>query len=67
MTPFIKKQVKNPQKKTLKSFEDFTILLKEINKFKLHLKESILIKRDKPELNSNIYSYTLEPFDWLFS
>ena len=36
------------------SFEDFTILLKESNKFKLHLQESLLIKRDKLELNRNI-------------
>ena len=28
------------------SFEQFTILLKESNKFNLHLKESLLIKRD---------------------
>ena len=39
------------------SFEDFAILLKGKHKFKLHLKESLLIKRDKPELNRNIYSY----------
>ena len=38
---------------------------KNNNKFKLHLKESLLIKRDKPELNRNIYSYPLEIFDWL--
>ena len=40
-----------------------TILLKENNKFKLHLKESLLIKQDKPEINGNIYSYPLELFD----
>ena len=39
------------------SFEDFTILLKENNKFKLHLKQSLLIKCDKPEHDKNIYSY----------
>ena len=39
------------------SFEDFAILLKGKQKFKLHLKESLLIKRDEPELNRNIYSY----------
>ena len=49
------------------SFEDFTILLKESNKFKLQLKESLLIKRDKSELIRNIYSYLWELFDWLFS
>ena len=45
------------------SFEDFTILLKENNRFKLHLKESLLIKRDKPELNRIIYSQPLELSD----
>ena len=38
------------------SFEVFAILLKESSKFKLHLNESFLIKRDKPELNRNVYS-----------
>ena len=36
------------------SFEEFTILLKESNHFKLHLKESFLIKRDKPELKGGL-------------
>ena len=45
------------------SFEDFTILLKENNRFKLHLKESLLIKRGKPGLNRNIYSYPIELSD----
>ena len=77
MTPLTGKRVKNPIKSAIfdhillkgheSSFEDFTILLKENNKFKLHLKESLLIKRDKPELNRNIYSYPLELFDWLLS
>ena len=50
------------------SFEDFTILLKKSNKLKLHLiKEALLIKYDKPELNRNIYSYPLELFDWWLS
>ena len=76
MTPLIRKWVKNPKKTAIfdhillkghdASFEDFTILLKE-NKFKLHKKESLMIRRDKPELNKNIYSYPLEPFDWLLS
>lgn len=33
----------------------FTIILGESNKFEVHLKESLLIKPDKPELNGNIY------------
>ena len=73
MTPLTGKRVKNPKKSAIfdqilvkdhdASFEDFTILLKENNKFELHLKESIVIKRYKPELNRNIYSYSLELFD----
>ena len=70
MTPLTGKRIKNPKKSAIfdhilhdASFEDFTILLKENNKFKLHLKESLLIKRDKPELNRNICSYPLELFD----
>ena len=76
-TPLTGKQVKNSKKSAIfdkvlmkghdASFEDFTIHLKENNKFKLHLKESVLIKRGKPELNRNIYSYPLEFFDWLLS
>ena len=71
MTHLTGNRVKNPKKSAIfdhvlkgydASFEDFTILLKEKNKFKLHLKESLLIKRDKPELNRNIYSYPLEDF-----
>ena len=73
MTPLTGKRVKNPKKSAIfnhillkghdASFEDFTILLKENNKFKLHLKESLRIKRDKPELNRNICGYPLEFFD----
>ena len=72
MTPSTRKRVKNLKKSAIfdqillkvhdACFEDFTILLKENNKFKLHLKEYLLIKRDKPELNRNIYSYPLELF-----
>ena len=41
---------------------DISIFIPENNKFKLHLKESLLIRRDKPELNRNIYTYPLELF-----
>ena len=61
MIPLTGKQVKNHKKSSLidyillksmdASFENFTILLKENNKFKLHLKESHLTKRGKLELN----------------
>ena len=73
MTSLIGKQVKNPKKSAIfdqillkghdASFEDFTILSKESNKFKLHIKKSLLIKRDKPELNRNTYSYPLVVFN----
>ena len=43
-------------------YDDFSILIPENNQFKLHLKESLLIKRDKPEFNRNIYTHTLELF-----
>ena len=73
MTPLTGKLVRNPKKSAIfdhillnghdASFEDFTILLKESNRFQLHLKESLLIKCDKPKHNRNIYSYPLEIFD----
>ena len=44
-------------------FEGFTIILKENKRFKLRLKETLLVKLDNPELNRNIYSYPLEIFD----
>ena len=48
------------------SFDNFSIFLKESNPFKLQLKESSLISRDKPILNENINSFPLELFDWLW-
>ena len=73
MTSLTGKRVKNPRKSAIfdqillkdheASFEAFMILLKENNKIKLHLKDSLLIKRDKSEFNRKIYSYPLEPFD----
>ena len=64
MIPLPAKGVKNHKKLTIfdhillmghdTSFVDFTILLKENKKFKLHLEESLLIKCFKPELNTNI-------------
>ena len=49
------------------SFDNFSILLKESNAFKLQLKESLLISREKPVLNKNIYSFPLELSDWLLT
>ena len=45
------------------NFDDFDILAAEFNKFKLLLRESLLIKRDKPILNRTIKSFPLELFD----
>ena len=77
MTPVTGKLVKNAKKSAIydnillqghdASFEDFTILFKENKKFKLHLKESLLIISDKPELNRNIYNCPLELFNWFLS
>ena len=44
------------------SYEDFTIISKESNDFKLTLKESLLINRDKPCLNKTNQSMPLELF-----
>ena len=45
------------------NFDDFDILATESNKFKLLLRESLLIKRDKPILSRTIKSFPLELFD----
>ena len=73
MTSLTEKRVKNPKKSAIfdhlllkghdASFEDFAIFLKENSKYTLPIKESVLTKRDKPELNRNIYSYPIELFD----
>ena len=73
ISPLTGKFVKTPKKSAIfdhmlldghkASFDNFSILLKEKNAFKLQLKESLLISRDKPILNRNIYSFPLELFD----
>ena len=45
------------------NFDNFDILAAESNKFKLLLRENILIKRDKLVLNRLIKSFPLELFD----
>ena len=45
------------------NFDNFDILEGESNKFKLLLRESLLIKRDKPILNRTIKLFPLELFD----
>ena len=44
------------------SFEDFPVLTKEINDFKLKIMESLIIARDKPILNKADSSLHLELF-----
>ena len=44
-------------------FDGFSILAANCNKFKLLLRESLFIKRDKPILNRTIKSFLLELFD----
>ena len=44
------------------SFEDFPVLTKEINDFKLKIMESLIIARDKPILNKADSSLPLELF-----
>ena len=44
-------------------FDDFDILASDSNKFKLPIKESLLIKRDKPVLNRTTKSFPLDLFD----
>ena len=41
--------------------DDFSMLATDCNKFKLLLRESLLIKREKPILNRTIRSFPLEP------
>ena len=45
------------------SFEEFTILTNRNNKFNLEIKESLLIKGDRPILNKNISFAKLFLFD----
>ena len=64
ITPLTGYFVKTPKKSAIfghmlldghkASFDNFSILLKENNAFKLQLKESLLISLDKPILNRNI-------------
>ena len=39
------------------SFDDFDVLASDFNNFRLLIKESLLIKRDKPILNRTINSF----------
>ena len=45
------------------NFDNFSILATDSNKFKLLLRERLIIKHDKPTLNRPITSFPLELFD----
>ena len=45
-------------------FDHFDILVSDANKFRLLIKESLLIKRDQPQFNKTIKSFPLKLFDW---
>ena len=47
----------------LPSFDNFSVLAHENKKYLLEIKESLLIRRDKPSLNRNINSAPLYLFD----
>ena len=44
-------------------FDHFDILASDANKFRLLIKVSLLIKRDQPQLNKTIKSFSLKLFD----
>ena len=44
-------------------FDHFDILASQANRFRLFIKESLLIKRHQPQLNKTIKSFPLKPFD----
>ena len=45
-------------------FDHFNISVSDTNKFRLFIKESLLIKHDQPHLNKTIKSFPLKLFDW---
>ena len=67
------KRIKNAKQSTIsdyllqcdspKTFDNFDILGSDSNKFKFLLKESLLIKCDKPVLNKTTKPYSLDLFD----
>ena len=44
-------------------FDHFDILASDANRFRLLIKEGLLIKRDQPQLNKTIKSFPLKRFD----
>ena len=45
------------------AFDHFDVLASDTNSFRLRIKESLLIKRDKPVLNRTVKSFPLKLFD----
>ena len=45
-------------------FDHFDILASDANRFRLLIKESLLIKRDQPQLSKTFKSFLLKLFDW---
>ena len=72
VTLLTQKRVKNPKTSAIMdyilleghnvTYDDFSILIPKNNQDKLHLKESLLSKRDNLQLNRNIYIHPLELF-----
>ena len=44
-------------------FDHFDILASDANRFRLLIKESLVIKRDQPQLNKTIKSFPLKRFE----
>ena len=69
----IEKCIKNAKKSTIsddllqgdspQTFDNFDILGSNSNKFKFLIKESLLVKCDKPVLNKTAKPYSLDLFD----
>ena len=45
-------------------FDNFDILASDANRFRLRIKESLLIKRHEPQLKKSMKSFPLKLFDW---
>ena len=70
--PMTQKRVKDKKNSTFMDYilleghngsqNDFSILISVNNHFNFHLNESLLIKRDKPELNRNISTHFTRVF-----
>ena len=72
ITPLTQKQIKNPKNSAIMdhvlleshntTYHNFSVLMPNKNRFKLHHRESGLVGRDKIELSRKIYIFPLERF-----